>query len=148
MPKPSKKTRKPATPEKAHVEATMSIEGADRDPLGALRGFNAEHAGHRGNGAPGRRSRGERRCTWAEIGDALGITRQSAWERFSRTEASGAVTDLDGGVVTLRIVTQDDIPDLAVILVGRRRCTDGGAAATTSCVRSRRTSPRRTAPNT
>jgi hypothetical protein len=23
-------------------------------------------------------------CTWAQIGDALGITRQSAWERFGR----------------------------------------------------------------
>jgi hypothetical protein len=23
------------------------------------------------------------RCTWARIGAALGITRQSAWERFS-----------------------------------------------------------------
>lgn len=25
-------------------------------------------------------------ATWTEIGDALGVTRQSAWERFSREE--------------------------------------------------------------
>ena len=24
----------------------------------------------------------EQRCTWAEIGEALGTTRQAAWERF------------------------------------------------------------------
>jgi ATP-dependent Clp protease ATP-binding subunit ClpX len=28
----------------------------------------------------------ERRVTWARIGTALGITRQSAWERFSGEE--------------------------------------------------------------
>jgi len=28
----------------------------------------------------------ERRVTWARIGAALGITRQSAWERFSGEE--------------------------------------------------------------
>jgi hypothetical protein len=28
----------------------------------------------------------ERGCTWAEIGHALGISKQSAWERFSGEE--------------------------------------------------------------
>jgi len=28
-------------------------------------------------------------ATWAQIGDALGITRQSAWERFAAEEQSG-----------------------------------------------------------
>jgi hypothetical protein len=31
-------------------------------------------------------SRRERRVTWARIGTALQVTRQSAWERFSGEE--------------------------------------------------------------
>jgi predicted ArsR family transcriptional regulator len=30
------------------------------------------------------------KCSWQEIGDALGISRQAAWEQFSRLERQGA----------------------------------------------------------
>jgi hypothetical protein len=66
-----------------HVELTLGVEGRiEDDPLAVLRGITtgveslqpvlreAVHAAR------------QQRLTWDEIGQALGVTRQSAWERF------------------------------------------------------------------
>jgi ATP-dependent Clp protease ATP-binding subunit ClpX len=79
------KSEKKAAAKRAHVEVTLSIEGADRDPLGALRGMMRGKQGIDAQVPQVVALAREQRCTWAEIGGALGITRQSAWERFSRT---------------------------------------------------------------
>ena len=79
---PGKKTTKN---DPAHVEVTVSIEGADRDPLGALRGITRGMQGVEATVPEVVALARENRCTWAEIGDALGVTRQSAWERFRQT---------------------------------------------------------------
>jgi hypothetical protein len=67
----------------AHVETSVSIEGADRDPLGALRGLAGSMRGVQRIVPDVVKLARDQRYTWAEIGDALGITRQSAWERFN-----------------------------------------------------------------
>jgi hypothetical protein len=74
------------TPEtKVHVEIVLNISGGDidEDPLAVIRGITrgikaldptlreAVHVARR------------QRRTWEEIGEALGVTRQSAWERFA-----------------------------------------------------------------
>jgi ATP-dependent Clp protease ATP-binding subunit ClpX len=81
----AKRTKQAAKSKPAHVEVTVSIDGADRDPLGALRGLTRGMRGLDATVPQVVAFAREQRCTWAEIGDALGITRQSAWERFSRT---------------------------------------------------------------
>lgn len=63
-----------------HVKVTLSVSGdADANPLGVIRGISS---GVPALDAPLRdavaKARQQRR-TWEEIGDALGTTRQSAW---------------------------------------------------------------------
>ena len=78
-------TKKAASTRKAaHVQTSVSIDGADRDPLGALRGLAESMRGVQRLVPDVVDLAREQRYTWAEIGNALGITRQSAWERFSR----------------------------------------------------------------
>lgn len=72
----------PGTP--VHVGVRLGISGdADSDPLSVISGINE---GIKTMDGPLReavaRAR-ELRYTWEEIGEALGVTRQSAWERFS-----------------------------------------------------------------
>lgn len=67
-----------------------SVRGWDElDDDGLLGEMVRIHAGRRqvddAVGQVVRRLR-ERRVTWARIGEALGMTRQSAWERFSGEE--------------------------------------------------------------
>ena len=67
-----------------HVRVSLGISGdADSDPLAVISGINE---GVRSMDPELRdavaRAR-QLRYTWEEIGDALGVTRQSAWERFS-----------------------------------------------------------------
>ena len=67
-----------------HVSVRLGISGdADGDPLAVICGINE---GIKAMDGPLReavaRAR-ELRYTWEEIGAALGVTRQSAWERFS-----------------------------------------------------------------
>ena len=72
----------PGTP--VHVTVSLGISGdADSDPLAVISGINE---GVKSMDGPLReavaRAR-QLRFTWEEIGEALGVTRQSAWERFS-----------------------------------------------------------------
>jgi ATP-dependent Clp protease ATP-binding subunit ClpX len=65
------------------VRLNFSIDNADRDPLGTLRGITKAMQGIQAHVPELVNRAREQRCTWAEIGDALGTTRQAAWERFS-----------------------------------------------------------------
>lgn len=74
-----------ASPDGVHVNVSVHVTGeVDQHPLEALRGLSngmgvLEHnlrrtvvsARHGG-------------CSWEQIGRALGMSRQSAWERFSK----------------------------------------------------------------
>jgi hypothetical protein len=67
------------------VNLTISSDG-DVDPLGVLRGITKgmrklDNALR--DAVASARSRGH---AWEEIADALGVTRQSAWERFAQSE--------------------------------------------------------------
>ena len=67
-----------------HVSVSLGISGdAESDPLavisGITEGTKSMEAQLRQSVARAR----ELRYTWEEIGEALGVTRQSAWERFS-----------------------------------------------------------------
>ena len=68
---------------RTHVRMNLSIENADRDPLGALRGIRKSTQSVQAAVPEIVAMAREQRCTWEEIGDALGITRQAAWERFT-----------------------------------------------------------------
>ncbi len=68
---------------RTHVKMGLSIENADRDPLGALRRIRKSIQSIQASVPEIVGMARDQRCTWAEIGDALGITRQAAWERFS-----------------------------------------------------------------
>ena len=72
----------PGTP--VDVRVSLGISGdADSNPLAVISGITE---GVKNMDGPLReavaRAR-ELRYTWEEIGEALGVTRQSAWERFS-----------------------------------------------------------------
>lgn len=72
----------PAVP--VHVSVSLGISGdAESDPLavisGITEGTKSMEAQLRESVARAR----QLRFTWEEIGEALGVTRQSAWERFS-----------------------------------------------------------------
>lgn len=81
MPKTTKASDGAA--DKVKVEVTLGVEGdAERNPLAVIRGIST---GMRRLEEPLRDAvqlAREQRRTWTEIGDALGVTRQSAWERF------------------------------------------------------------------
>ena len=72
----------PGTP--VHVSVSLGISGdAESDPLavisGITEGTKSMEAQLRESVARAR----QLRFTWEEIGEALGVTRQSAWERLS-----------------------------------------------------------------
>jgi hypothetical protein len=66
-----------------HVKMTLSIHGAERDPLSALRGLTKSAKSVQQHVPEIVEMARKQRCTWAEVGEALGTTRQSAWERFA-----------------------------------------------------------------
>lgn len=70
--------------DKVHVRVDMNITGDwSTDPLTVIEGITA---GVKGMEPPLRgavRLAREQGHTWEEIGKALGVSRQSAWERFS-----------------------------------------------------------------
>jgi hypothetical protein len=62
------------------------IHGSDADPLEVLRAASQfQRYFDAVQGAAVKAARGERR-TWDEIGQAIGVTRQAAWERFATSE--------------------------------------------------------------
>jgi hypothetical protein len=69
---------------RVHVTVTLGIDGElEQDPLAVIRGITA---GTKSLEAPLRQAVSvarQQRRTWEEIGEALGVTRQTAWERFS-----------------------------------------------------------------
>ena len=71
--------------EDGYIETTWGRDGeVDDDPLGYIKAIRRgvqmlEEHGVKDAVRAARRSR----MSWAEIGDALGVTRQSAWERYS-----------------------------------------------------------------
>lgn len=73
------------SPGPVHVTVHFSVEGrVDDDPLGVLRGITKGARRMDDYVAEVVAVARANRFTWAEIGDALGVTRQSAWERFAR----------------------------------------------------------------
>ena len=72
-------------------DAVRAMAGQDKDPLARLKAFSeaAEHAqAHVRWAANEARSQG---ATWTAIGQALGISRQAAQERFQRFQRLVAV---------------------------------------------------------
>lgn len=69
---------------RVHVTVELGISGeVEQDPLAVIRGIAA---GTKSLEAPLRQAVAvarQQRRTWEEIGEALGVTRQTAWERFS-----------------------------------------------------------------
>jgi hypothetical protein len=68
-----------------HIQTTFGRDGeVDNDPLAYLKAIRAgvrmlEEQGVKDAVRAARRQR----MSWTEIGEALGVTRQSAWERYS-----------------------------------------------------------------
>ncbi len=80
----SKKAARRSPDNSPHVLLSLSIEGSvDDDPLAVLSGIahGTKMLDKYANDAVAIAR--DQRYTWAEIGEALGITRQSAWERFA-----------------------------------------------------------------
>jgi hypothetical protein len=75
-----------AEAKRTHVSVSVSIDGGEDNPLAVIRGITT---GMRNidqqlrNTVEDARRRGH---SWQEIADALGVSRQSAWERFARPE--------------------------------------------------------------
>jgi hypothetical protein len=71
--------------EDGYIQTTFGRDGkVDKDPLGYVKALRRgltmlEEQGIKDAVKAARRQR----MSWAEIGDALGVTRQSAWERYS-----------------------------------------------------------------
>jgi hypothetical protein len=71
--------------ENGHIKTTWGRDGeVDDDPLAYIKAIRRgltmlEDQGIKDAVRAARRQR----MSWAEIGDALGVTRQSAWERYS-----------------------------------------------------------------
>jgi hypothetical protein len=62
------------------------IHGSNKDPLEVLRAASQfQRYFDAVQGAAVKAARGETR-TWDEIGQALGVTRQAAWQRFATSE--------------------------------------------------------------
>lgn len=70
-------------PDEASVEVSLSIRGGEDTPLHVLGGIKQglKHIDEsiRAYVASAR----DQGHTWEEIGDALGVTRQSVWEKYS-----------------------------------------------------------------
>lgn len=74
-------------PEKGHavgVGVTLQISGdVKENPLGVVRGLASVARSVEAKLKEAVHEARRQRCTWEELGEALGISRQAAWERFS-----------------------------------------------------------------
>jgi hypothetical protein len=69
---------------KVHVKVTLGISGDWRaDPLKAISGVTEGIKSLDGTLAEAVHHARKQGITWEEIGKALGVSRQSAWERFA-----------------------------------------------------------------
>lgn len=67
-----------------HVSVTLGISGSiEDDPLKVIRGITKGVKSLEPTLRQAVAIARQKRYTWEEIGQALGVTRQSAWERFS-----------------------------------------------------------------
>lgn len=67
-----------------HVSVTLGISGSIEDhPLEVIRGITKGVKSLEPTLRQAVAIARQKRYTWEEIGHALGVTRQSAWERFS-----------------------------------------------------------------
>jgi hypothetical protein len=67
-----------------HVNVRMEIEGDwKRYPLGAVEGISRGISILEETLTEAVDAAREQGCSWAEIGEKLGVTRQAAWDRFS-----------------------------------------------------------------
>ncbi|MGH8972484.1 MAG: hypothetical protein ACRD0C_04690 [Acidimicrobiia bacterium] len=67
-----------------HVTVTLGIDGElEDDPLAVIRGITAGTKSLEPTLRQAVAVARRQRRTWEEIGQALGVTRQTAWERFS-----------------------------------------------------------------
>ena len=88
----------------------MAAKDLPQDPLSALRALN-EHEHEleriRREQVVAARAAG---ASWQQIGDALGVTRQSAWESFTAATRAALSTNVDVNST----LAEDDAVDLAV----------------------------------
>ncbi|GAA2760713.1 helix-turn-helix domain-containing protein [Actinopolymorpha rutila] len=70
--------------DRVHVKVTLGISGDWRaEPLKVITGITEGTKSLDGSLAEAVREARKQGITWAQIGQALGVSRQSAWERFS-----------------------------------------------------------------
>lgn len=73
-----------AAEDSMHVKVVLDISGKLADhPLAVIRGIAAGIDSLEPTLREAVAIARKQRLTWEEIGEALGVTRQSAWERFS-----------------------------------------------------------------
>lgn len=66
------------------VGVGISVSGDIKEnPLGVIKGLTNALQSVESKLSESVREARRQRFTWAEIGDALGVSRQAAWERFS-----------------------------------------------------------------
>lgn len=70
--------------EDGHIQTVLGREGdVGTDPLGYIKAIAAGRSSLEGTLEEAVRAARTQRMTWDEIGSALGVTRQSAWEKYS-----------------------------------------------------------------
>ena len=70
--------------EDGHIQTVLGRDGdVGADPLGYIRAVAAGRGSLEGTLEDAVRAARRQRMTWEEIGTALGVTRQSAWEKYS-----------------------------------------------------------------
>lgn len=67
-----------------HIQTVLGREGdISADPLGYIKAVAAGRGSLEGTLQEAVQAARRQRMTWEEIGGALGVTRQSAWEKYS-----------------------------------------------------------------
>lgn len=103
--------------------SVVSVDALPADPLAALREltrWGAELEAVRRAKVEAARDAG---ASWEQVGEALGVSRQSAWEYYSSTVRSKLAANVDGNVD----LSEADAMDLAVdeVRAVRRRRRNG-----------------------
>ncbi len=92
------------------VSVIVVAESLPRDPLSALRVLTeSEHELDRIRRMQVIAARAAG-ASWQQIGDALGVTRQSAWESFTAETRAALASNVDANIT----LAEDDAVDLAV----------------------------------
>ncbi len=92
------------------VSVIVVAESLPRDPLSALRVLTeSEHELDRIRRMQVIAARAAG-ASWQQIGDALGVTRQSAWESFTTETRAALASNVDANIT----LAEDDAVDLAV----------------------------------